>query len=252
MRNEASSRAIHRVEQSLGGGVGSFLVDPLSGPDDSTEHDHTHRLRDDFDAFDPFQLAREPLGILDVIPDSSRQAIDPIVAEDEPQLERAKPASELDPVIHVVGHVLLGRLQILGNQREGLTKHLRLWRVQHAAVDRSEEPLVWIEHERVDAFDPVPDPAVIVEQSDRSAVGCVGVDPHPMLPGNLDHGRKRIDRGRRGRAESRDHSDRKDPVGDVPLDRHAQESGVEPELVVAPDPRDSLKTETECDRRLVD
>ena len=74
----------------------------------------------------------------------------PIVPHDEPQLQGAEPAAELDAVVHVIHCArILGGSQVFGNQREGPAQNFRPAGVERAQIDRREQPFVRIHHQRI-------------------------------------------------------------------------------------------------------
>ena len=77
------------------------------------------------------------------------QSLGPEVPQDHPQFQRAEAPPELDAGVHQVPHarVPFARLEVLGCERERLAEHVHPPAIQHAQVERREQPLVRIDHE---------------------------------------------------------------------------------------------------------
>ena len=124
------------------------------------------------------------------------------------------------------------RGEILGHDRERAAEHLRSPGPEHAAVDRREEPLVRVHHDRVGALGAVEHPAQLRRDRGRAAVRRVDVEPEAVLLADAGDRGDRIDARRRRRARGGDHRERPDPGGDVLVDRLAQRDRVHAEALV--------------------
>ncbi len=72
------------------------------------------------------------------------------MAQHHPELERAKAPAELYARVHQVLHRRrFDRLQVLGHERERLSNEVHPAAVERAQIERREQPLVRIDHERV-------------------------------------------------------------------------------------------------------
>ena len=92
--------------------------------------------------------ARELARQLTLKPNTLGQSLGAKCAQDHPQLERTEAASQLDPVVHQVHHIVLGPSdEILREERERLAKRFGTLGVQHRAIDWREQPLMWIHHQ---------------------------------------------------------------------------------------------------------
>src|SRR5882724_3157662 len=88
----------------------------------------------------------------DLKPKAILQTLDAEVAHYEPELQRAKPASKLRPVVHeVLDLFTLPRTQVLRYQAESAAKHVHFSTVKHAKIDRNEQTLMRVHHQRVGA-----------------------------------------------------------------------------------------------------
>src|SRR6476619_5976262 len=96
------------------------------------------------------------LGQRDVIPDHGAKTLDAVAAQHEPELERAKSASQLNSPIPEVHHLLVLRgAEILGSYAEGAEQGLAVADVVGAAVEVDQHPLVRVEHETIRQFQAV-------------------------------------------------------------------------------------------------
>src|SRR5438132_5554806 len=142
MRDEKASRRIHLFEQF----GGRFFRSSFIAPNNFAKHHDAERLRsEELDVVALRELIRKLLGIRDVIANRRPNPIGAVMLHHHPQLQRAESAAELQTIIHVVYFRRIGGLQILGNQRKGVSQHVRPPRVKNAAVDRREEPFVRID-----------------------------------------------------------------------------------------------------------
>ena len=135
----------------------------------------------------------------EVLPDRAG----PVHPQDHPELEGAEAAAELHPGVHQIPHGrLLGRLQqVLRREREGLAQHVHPPAVERAEVDRREEPLVRVDHERVGAFCACQQVPMRRQQPGHATVRGVHVQPEAFALADVGDGRHRIDAGRRRRAD---------------------------------------------------
>src|SRR5204863_8783123 len=79
-----------------------------------------------------------------------RQTLMTKVTNDDPKLQRAKAATELDAVIRSAAHlVLFRRTQIFRQQRKCAAQQIEMPAIKHREIERREEPFVWIEHHRI-------------------------------------------------------------------------------------------------------
>src|SRR5258708_20963781 len=110
------------------------------------------------------QLPRHP----DLSRNATARSIDAEGSEHEPELEPSKPAAQRRSVIHQVPHLVrLGSLEIRRGDTERPLHKLLPPALEDAAVPRSEEPLVWVDHKRVGMLAARQHPAVALQAGRR-------------------------------------------------------------------------------------
>ncbi len=110
-------------------------------------------------ALDP---AGEFAGERNVAANVAPQTLDPVVPDHEPELERAKTASERHLPVAIVHHrTRLGRrvAQIIGQHREGVDQGGAVGDIEAVAVEVCQQPLVWVEAVAVGSLDAFMHPA---------------------------------------------------------------------------------------------
>src|SRR5882724_4551152 len=86
------------------------------------------------------------------------QALDAIVPDYEPQLQRAESSTELNVPVPIVDYCAgFGRLiaQVFRQNTQRLNQRLAIGHPEAAAIERREHPLMWIEVVAVGEFDSV-------------------------------------------------------------------------------------------------
>ena len=136
---------------------------------------------------------RQPLRVCHVAAQARLQAADPLLADQEPELQRAEAASQREAPVAQVLHLLVGGgAQIARAGGHDANQVLGIAHVIQRAIEGHAEPLVRIEHQRIGAFDAVPHPAAF------------GQDHRATRPWR----RRRAARGRIARAIARHRGDR--------------------------------------------
>ena len=110
------------------------------------------------------------------------------VPHDHPELQRAEPPPELDAGVHQILHarVPFARLEVLGRQRERLAEHIHPPAIEHAQVERREQPLVRVDHDRVGLLRRRA--GSIRPGHHRGDAGISGVDVQPDVLARADRG----------------------------------------------------------------
>ena len=201
----------------------------------------------------PRDLLGEPPRVREIAAEPRLQSRDALLADEEPELERAEAAAQRQaPVAEVLDHAIGGGLQIARVRRHHAHQMLRVAHVIHGAVERRAQPLVRIDDDRVGAFDAVPHPAALGQDHRRSRHRRIDVEPHAMSRGDRADRRQRID-GRRGRGAGRG-DDRAGPKASSPIGGDCRFERLRAHRVVrvVRDAPDVLAAETREQRRFVD
>ena len=146
---EEIAAAVETVHDGLIGGVSAFVAEA---------HKIQRRRSGQFEVF----VCRDPLGELlrqlHVAANVVLQAFDAVVADHEPQLQRAEAAAELDvPVAVVDDRSRFGGLiaQVFGQDAERLNERFAVGDPEAVAIEVGEHPFVRIEVVAVGEFDSV-------------------------------------------------------------------------------------------------
>ena len=129
-----------------------------------------------------------------------------------PQLQRAKASAQLNARVHQVPDAgrPFARLQILGRQRKRLAHDVHATAGEDTQIERREEPLVWIDHQRVCVVGATENPFVAGDHRGRAGICRVDVQPHALAFTQISTiAGKRIDAGARRRADRGDDRERK-------------------------------------------
>ena len=161
----------------------------------------------------PVRLGLDPRGELAapaaVLADPRRHPLGAEAADQDPELERAEAAAELDPVlVEVVDLALVAACEVLRHEAERVAERLGLPEQQQRGVERREHPLVRVDHDRVGALPAGEQAAVLGGERHRAAVGGVDVQPEPLALADLRDRVGGIDARRRRRAQRRDDAER--------------------------------------------
>ena len=120
----------------------------------------------------------QPLRVLQIAAQPRLQGRHALLADQEPQLQRAEAAAERDAPVAVVLHAAVGgRLQVARVGGHHAHEVLGVAHEVDRAVERRAEPLVRVEHERVGALDALPHPAALGQ--DHGRAGHRGIDVQP-------------------------------------------------------------------------
>ena len=131
---------------------------------------------------------------LDLFANDLREALTAVIAQHEPELERAETAAERNAVIHQV-QAAVGGSQDFRHKGKGLPQSSRAAAVENAAIDRHHQPFVRIEYERIGAIAAIENPAVFGHDRGRAGVGCVNVQPEAFALRDIGDGGDGIDAG---------------------------------------------------------
>ena len=145
-----------------------------------------------------------------------------------------------------------GRLQIFGGQRERGAQQIHPAAIQHAEIERHEQPLVRIDDERVRAGAALERVAALRHDRRDTAVRAVDVQPQIVALADIRNRRHRIDARRRRAANRRDHRDRQIPVGDVLRDRGVERVGPHAEVIVRGNVAHGIVAVAKKDHRFID
>src|SRR5215813_9737294 len=99
-------------------------------------------------------------------------------AEDHPRFQCAKPAAELDSVVHVI-FLRLDRVaaQILRHQREYASQPLKVAHVKHAEIKRDKKTFVRVHNDGIRFSPTVGQPFILWQNGEARSVGAVNVKP---------------------------------------------------------------------------
>src|SRR5438105_11614771 len=114
-----------------------------------TNHTHADR-RDQLEAIVAVDPIGEKIGQSDKFAKTCGHSFAAKTAKDHPRFERAKPAAELDAVVHVI-FLRLDRVaaQIFRHQCEDASQSLEIAHVKHAEIERNEKSLVRVHHDGI-------------------------------------------------------------------------------------------------------
>src|SRR5678816_4121481 len=122
------------------------------------------------------------------------------IANHHPEFERSKTSTELNAIVRTASHFFLfRRSQVLGHKRECPPEQIHVTRIQNRKVERREQPLMWINDYRVSSLATSQDVTQLRNNSGRTSIRSIHVQPHRMLFTNGNNLRNRINtRCRRG------------------------------------------------------
>ena len=147
----------------------------------------------------PSNSLREANGVADRV----LEPVPTVAAEHRPELERAERAAQSRAVLAEARDVVR-RAEVLGDEAEGVSQHVRATRPQRGAALRGEEPLVRVDDDRVDPLDVLERPAVLGADHRGAGVRGVDVEPGAVSLAGVGDRRDRVDRRRGRRADRRD------------------------------------------------
>src|SRR5579864_6184974 len=154
-------------------------------------------------------LARQFLGPRDLVADDLDDAFAAVVAEHEPELQRAKAPAQGYPIIHKVDRArVLGGPEVFRHQRKGAPQDFRTPRIQHADVNGREQPFVRIGDQRIGALAAIENMLEFRRDGGGARVGGVDVQPELVTRGDIGHGLHWIDAGGRRSANRRHYAER--------------------------------------------
>src|SRR5205085_2279755 len=151
--------------------IGGFVVGVL---ETKTNDAHHHRRRD-FKTRVAFDPAGEELSEPQVFPNPRRDSFATERPPDDPGLERAEAAPQLNAVIHVVdlGACGIAQVKVFGDEREKTAQPLDVAHIQRTEIERHEEHFVRVDHERIRLSPAVGDRFMFGQKREAAAVGCV-------------------------------------------------------------------------------
>src|SRR5690242_1972211 len=110
--------------------------------------------REDFPVRDGLDPLPEPLRVREVTSNPRLEALNPLLPDEKPQLQRAKAAAEGDSPIPQILHLLVDRAAQIARVRAHHTNQMvRVAHVVHRSVESDSKPFVGIDDDRIDALD---------------------------------------------------------------------------------------------------
>ena len=200
-------------------------------------------------------LLLEPFGPLQMLGDQSPQTIDPVVADDKPQLEGTEAPTQRDVPVAVVDHLArFARLvaQVFGQDAERLDQRLAITHPEGIAIEADKHPLVRVEAVGIGILETLLHPAHLGYQCCCAGVSRIDMEPDAVLLAHPGDGGDRIDRGGGGGADGGDHH-RRDTAGvPVGFDGPVEGDGVDAKVFIEVDMAKILAAETGDAYRLLD
>ncbi len=161
-------------------------------------------------------MLRQPSGIGEVAADAGLERADSLLANQKPQLQGPKAASQRDaPVPEILDLRILPGLQVAGVGGHHLNQMSRVADEVRRAIKRRPHPFVGVEDQRVGSFDALPQPATLGKKHRRPGHRRIHVQPKAMPSGDLGDRLHRIHRDGRGGPHRGD--DRRGQLADVEI-----------------------------------
>ena len=146
-------------------------------------HQVQRRRRDELEIGRGGEPGGELAGEFDMAAEVILQALDAVVADDEPELEGAEPAAQRHlPVAIIDDRARLGRLisEVLRQHAQGLDERRPVGNVEAVAVEIGEQPLVRVEGVGIGQLEPVEEVAELRAEGGGAGHGAVHVQPETV------------------------------------------------------------------------
>src|SRR6267143_195733 len=202
-------------------------------PETNDRQDYRRREFEAFVALDPI---RERVSETHLIAQSIGHSNAAERTPDHPRFESAETAAELNAVIHVI-FFSFNRVgpQVFRNEREDTTQPVEIAHIQNAEIERDEERLVRIDHNRIRVAPALDKPLIFRQNREPAAVSSIDVQPDFVFATNLCDVRNWIDTRGGCCANGRDGRERFEFFGDVAFEHCSQRRHIQAKFGIARD-----------------
>ena len=196
----------------------AFLIHALGCPVIEGKQ-RQERLGDDFEIRFGGKALRQILRPGDMVADHRPQAFEAVIAQQEPELQRAEAAAERHRPFRIVDDAVMAMgAQIFGLDRQRADQRFRLAHELDGAIELRAEPFMRIEDDGIGAFDALPQVTEFRADHRRARPGGIDMHIEPMCMRHFNNGGDIIAGADAGAADAGDDAGRQQPGRAIALD----------------------------------